>query len=130
MPRHTITATNAPAPVGPYAHATHSAPGKALIYLSGQTPIDPGSGLLVDGDVTTQTTRALTNLADVLAAVSLTLDDVIKVNVYLTDMADFAAMNAAYADAFAPPYPARTTVAVAGLPLGANVEIEAVAQTR
>jgi 2-iminobutanoate/2-iminopropanoate deaminase len=122
MPRSTITAMNAPAPVGPYARAVRSAPGQGLIHLSGQTPIDPASGTLVEGDVTTQTRRVLTNLAEVLAAAGLSLDDVIKVNVYLTDMADFPAMNEAYVDADAD--------AVAGLPLGAHVEIEAVAQAQ
>lgn len=128
MPRITVTAPEAPEPVGPYSHAVRAGGAGELLLLSGQTPIDPATGALVDGDVGTQTRRVFANLAAVLAAAGLTLDDVVKVNVYLTDMADFPAMNAAYAEAFSAPYPARTTVAVAGLPLGARVEIEATAQ--
>ena len=125
--RDALHAPDAPAAVGPYSHAVA---GGALLYLSGQTPIDPATGALVDGDVATQTRRVLANLSAVLAAAGLDLDDVVKCNVYLVDMADFAAMNGAYALAFAEPFPARTTVAVAGLPLGARVEIEAVALRR
>ena len=101
-----------------------------LLYLSGQTPIDPATGALVKGDVVVQTRRVFANLAIVLAAAGLTLDDVVKANVYLTDLADFAAMNAVYAEVFAEPHPARTTVGVAALPLGAQVEIEVLAQAR
>lgn len=125
--RETVHAADAPAAVGPYAHAVVAGD---LLLLSGQTPIDPATGRLVDGDVGTQTARVLANLGAVLAAAGLTLGDVVRCNVYLTDMADFAAMNAAYAAAFDEPFPARTTVAVAGLPLGARVEIEAVALRR
>jgi len=126
MPRHTIHAPAAPRAVGPYSHAASGAHGSPL-YLSGQTPIDPETGRLVEGDVTAQTERVLANLALVLSSCGRDLADVVKVNVYLTSMQDFAAMNEVYADVFQPPYPARTTVAVAGLPLGARVEIEAVA---
>lgn len=124
MTRSTVTAATAPAAIGPYSHA---ATGGGPLFLSGQTPIDPATGRLVDGDVTVQTRRVLDNLEAVLRAAGGTLADVVKVNVYLTSMDDFAAMNAAYAEAFTEPFPARTTVAVAGLPLGARVEIEAVA---
>ncbi|GCE75064.1 Rid family detoxifying hydrolase [Cellulomonas biazotea] len=124
MTRSTVTAAAAPAAIGPYSHA---ATGGGPLFLSGQTPIDPATGRLVDGDVTVQTRRVLDNLEAVLRAAGGTLADVVKVNVYLTSMDDFAAMNAAYAEAFTEPFPARTTVAVAGLPLGARVEIEAVA---
>ena len=124
MERRIITTPDAPAAIGPYSHA---ATGGGPLFLSGQTPIDPATGRLVDGDVTVQTRRVLDNLDAVLRAAGGTLADVVKVNVYLTSMDDFAAMNAAYAEAFTEPFPARTTVAVAGLPLGARVEIEAVA---
>ena len=124
MSRDAVHAAQAPAAVGPYAHAVRA---RGLPYLSGQTPIDPATGALVAGDVEVQTHRVFANLAAVLAAAGAGLADGVKVNVYLTDMADFAAMNAGYADVFDEPYPARTTVAVAGLPLGARVEIEAVA---
>jgi len=127
MTRDAVHAAGAPAAVGPYSHAVRAG---ALVYLSGQTPIDPATGGLVPGDVAVQAERVFANLAAVLEAAGATFDDVVKVNVYLTDMADFAAVNAVYARTFAEPFPARTTVAVAGLPLGARVEIEAVAERR
>lgn len=126
MTRSTVHADAAPAPVGPYSHAASSGE-QGLLHLSGQTPIDPATGRLVDGDVSTQARQVFTNLQAVLDAAGRTLDDVVKVNVYLVDMADFSAVNEVYATVFAEPYPARTTVAVAGLPLGARVEIELVA---
>ena len=98
------------------------------LFCSGQTPIDPATGALIEGDVAAQTLRVFDNLQAVLEDNGLSLDDVVKCNVYLTDMAHFAAMNAAYAERFTAPYPARTTVAVAGLPLGAHVEIECLAR--
>ena len=127
MTRLTVFADAAPAPVGPYSHA---AAGVGLLYLSGQTPIDPATGVLVPGGIGEQTRRVLENLALVLTAANLGLDDVIKVNVFLTSMADFAEMNTEYARHFDEPYPARTTVAVAALPLNARVEIEVVAAAR
>jgi len=126
MPRTSLRASHAPDAVGPYSHAAGPA-GGPLLFLSGQTPIDPATGALVEGDAAVQTRRALENLEAVLAAAGGSLADVVKVHVYLTSMEDFAAMNAVYASAFEAPYPARTTVAVAGLPLGARVEIEATA---
>jgi 2-iminobutanoate/2-iminopropanoate deaminase len=125
MPRSTVTDPHAPQPVGPYSHAAKHTNG--TLFLSGQTPIDPATGRLVEGGVEVQTRRVFANLESVLATAGRTFDDVVKVNVYLVDMADFAAMNRAYAQVFTAPYPARTTVAVAGLPLGARVEIELVA---
>ena len=124
MPRSTVNALSAPAAVGPYSHA---ATGEGTLFLSGQTPIDPATGLLIEGDVGAQTRRVFDNLNTVLQQAGGSLDDVVKVNVYLTSMSDFAAMNAVYADVFSEPFPARTTVAVAGLPLDARVEIECVA---
>jgi 2-iminobutanoate/2-iminopropanoate deaminase len=124
MPRHAVTSPAA-ATVGPYSHAVWAGD---LLYLSGQTPIDPSTGKLAEGDLGDQTRQCFVNLFDVPAAASLAPEDLIKVNVYLTDMADFAAMNAVYAGQFEKPYPARTTIAVAGLPLGARVEIELVAR--
>lgn len=96
--------------------------------MSGQTPIDPATGALIEGDVEAQTHRCFDNLLGILEDAGLSSDDVIKCNVYLTSMADFPAMNAAYKTRFNAPFPARTTVAVAGLPLGARVEIELVAR--
>lgn len=123
--RKTVTSPRGPAAVGPYSHAVWA--GKQL-YLSGQTPIDPATGRLVEGDVHAQTLRAFMNLEAVLKDAGLTMAHVIKCNVYLTDMADFAQMNAAYESRFERPFPARTTVAVAGLPLGARVEVEMIAR--
>jgi len=124
MPRTAITAPNA-VTVGPYSHAIVSGD---LVYLSGQTPIDPATGRLVEGDISDQTEQCFRNLFAVLAAGGLTAEQVVKVNVYLNSMADFAAMNAVYARQFNPPYPARTTIGVAALPLGARIEIEMVAR--
>lgn len=125
MTRTTVYDPHAPAPVGPYSHAALGSGG--TVFLSGQTPIDPTTGKLIDGDVAAQTRQVFANLISVLAASGRTLDDVVKVNVYLVDMDDFTAMNSAYAAAFSAPYPARTTVAVRDLPLGARVEIELIA---
>jgi 2-iminobutanoate/2-iminopropanoate deaminase len=125
MSRDPVRSDAAPVAIGPYSQAVRSPQG--LLFLAGQTPIDPATGHLVQGDVGQQTRRCFANLFAVLAAAGATPADVQKVNVYLTDMADFAAMNEAYAEQFEAPFPARTTVAVAGLPLGARVEIELVA---
>jgi 2-iminobutanoate/2-iminopropanoate deaminase len=125
MPRQPITSAAAPAAVGPYSQAIVSGD---HVFLSGQTPIDPATGALVDGDVAAQTQRCFDNLEAVLAAGGLGLDDAVKVNVYLTSMDDFAAMNTVYRRQFSEPFPARTTVAVAALPLGARIEIELVAR--
>ena len=124
MTRIAFSAAGA-ATVGPYSHAVAAG---EFVYLSGQTPLDPKTGKLVTGDVGAQTAQCFENLTNVLAAAALTLDDVVKVNVFLTDMGDFAAMNAVYATKFAAPYPARSTVGVAALPLGARVEIEMIAR--
>jgi len=124
MPRDVIIAPGAAA-VGPYSHAVRAGD---LVFLSGQTPLDPATGELVEGGLAAQAERCLDNLFGVLAAAGLGPDDVVKVNVFLTDMADFAAMNEVYARKFARPYPARTTVGVAALPLGARIEIELVAR--
>ncbi len=124
MSRQAVTAPNASA-IGPYSHAVWAGD---LLYLSGQTPLDPATGMLLKGDVAAQAAQCFRNLFGVLAAAGLTPAHVVKVNVYLTDMADFAAMNAVYAAQFEPPYPARTTVAVAGLPRNAQIEIEMIAR--
>ena len=113
--------------VGPYSHGVASDP---FVFLSGQTPLDPASGELVGGGVGAQTQQCFRNLFAVLADDGLDSDDVVKVNVYLTDMDDFAAMNEVYEQQFAQPFPARTTVGVAALPLGASVEIELMARRR
>jgi 2-iminobutanoate/2-iminopropanoate deaminase len=126
MSRTSITAPGAAA-VGPYSHGVVS---DGHVFLSGQTPLDPATGSLAEGDIGTQTRQCFANLGAVLTAGGLTFDDVVKCNVYLTDMGDFAAMNVAYAEHFEQPYPARTTIGVAALPLGARVEIELIARSR
>lgn len=124
MPRKAFSAPDAVA-VGPYSHAVEAG---ELVYLSGQTPLDPATGGLVAGGIGAQAERCFANLFGVLAAAGLAPDDVVKVNVYLVDMADFAAMNAVYERQFSQPFPARTTVGVASLPLGARIEIELIAR--
>jgi 2-iminobutanoate/2-iminopropanoate deaminase len=124
MPRQAFTSPLA-ATVGPYSHAVQAG---EFVYLSGQTPIDPKTGKLVEGEIAEQAAMCFANLYSVLAAAGLSFDHVIKVNVFLTDMADFGAMNAVYARQFNPPHPARTTIGVASLPLGARIEIEMVAR--
>lgn len=125
MSRKTLTASfDAPQPIGPYSIGAAAQDGSSLIFLSGQTPIDPVTGALIDGDITAQTEQVFRNLAAVLHAAGRSMTDVVKANVYLTSMSDFADMNDVYGSVFEPPYPARTTVAVAGLPLDALVEIE------
>ncbi len=100
------------------------------MFLSGQTPLDPDTGEIAAGSVGAQTHQCFDNLFGVLATAGLDESDVVKVNVYLTDMDDFAEMNGAYATRFDEPFPSRTTVGVASLPLGASVEIELVARLR
>ena len=122
--RKAITTNDVAKPVGPFSVAIRSG---SRVYASGQVGTEPATGRLIDGDVAAQTERAFTNVEAVLRAAGKSLDDVVKVNVYLTDMRNFAAMNEVYARRFAAPYPARTTVAVVALPLSAAVEIEMIA---
>jgi 2-iminobutanoate/2-iminopropanoate deaminase len=125
MTRIPVQSSNAPRAIGPYSVGVWAG---ELLYLSGQTPLDPATGQLVGGGIDAQTHRVFDNLEAALRDAGLTMDHVIKCNVYLVDMADFAAMNAAYQQRFAAPYPARTTVAVKALPRDARVEIEMVAR--
>jgi len=122
--RKEITATSAVA-VGPYSHAVDS---DGLVYLSGQPPIDPATGRLVTGDISSQAEQCFKNLFAVLEAGGLSEGNVLKVNVFLVDMSDFEAMNSVYQDKFGQPFPARTTIGVASLPLGARIEIEIIAR--
>ena len=124
MPRKAVSAPGAAA-VGPYSHAVDAG---EFVYLSGQTPLDPATGALVTGDIGAQAEQCFRNLFAVLAAAGLTSDDVVKVNVYLVDMAEFAAMNGVYERQFSRPFPARTTIGVAALPLGARIEVELIAR--
>ena len=119
-----IATPEAPAAVGPYSQAI--AVGN-LLFCAGQIPLDPATGELVGTDVTEQTERVCQNIAGVLKASDMTFTNVIKSTVFLTDLANFAAMNAVYAKYFREPFPARSTIQVAGLPRGAQVEIEVIA---
>ena len=118
-----VTAPKAPAALGPYSAAM--AYGN-LVFLSGQTPVDPATGDLVPGSIEEQTERVIQNLTAVLEAAGASFDQVIKTTCFLTDMANFAAFNAVYARHFTSK-PARSTVAVKALPKGAEVEIELIA---
>jgi len=124
VPRKAFTAEGAVA-VGPYSHAVEAG---ELVFLSGQTPIDATTGKLVEGDICAQTEQCFKNLFQVLAAAGLTPEHVVKVNVFLTDMANFSAMNEVYKTQFSEPYPARTTIGVASLPLDAQIEMEMIAR--
>lgn len=110
---------------GPYSHAVDA---DGMVFLSGQTPKIPNSTDIKFGDITAQTKQCFLNLFEVLKEVGLTPDDVVKVNVFLTDINSFAEMNAVYETQFTKPYPARTTIGVLALPLGAEVEIEMIAK--
>jgi 2-iminobutanoate/2-iminopropanoate deaminase len=125
MARQAITTDKIAKPVGPFSPAIRAGD---TLYLSGQVAQDPTTGQLMPGDVAAQTERIFRNIEAVLHAAKLSLDHVIKVTVYLTDMKDFAAMNEVYARQFSAPPPARTTVAVVAVPLGAQVEIEVLAR--
>ena len=122
-PRRTVTADGAPHAVGPYSHAVVS---NGLVFLSGQTPLDPESGQLVEGSVGDQTRRCLDNLAVVAAAAGAQLSDAVRMGIYVTDMSTFKEVNEAYGAYFESDPPARSTIGVAALPLGADVEIDAV----
>jgi len=127
MIRQIVSTAAAPAVVGPYSQAV-IAQGARTVYCSGQIPLDPQTGtLLGEGDVVKQTHRVMQNLEAVLKAAGASFDQVVKTTIYLTDMQNFAAVNQAYATYFTNMPPARATVAVAALPKGAQVEIDAVA---
>jgi 2-iminobutanoate/2-iminopropanoate deaminase len=124
MTKKVIFTENAPAVVGPYSQAIQAGD---FIYTAGQIALDPATGKLVEGDVAAQAERAIQNIAAVLAAAGASLDDVIKTTVYLRTMNDFAAMNAVYSRLFGENRPARSTIAIDGIPLGGVFEIEVVA---
>ncbi len=121
--REPVTAVGAPAAVGPYSHGVVAG---GLLFCSGQTPLDPDTNELVEGTVGDRTRRCLDNLAAVCAAAGAQLADAVRCGVYVTDLGDFAEVNAAYAEYFPGQPPARTTIGVAALPLGTDVEIDAI----
>ncbi len=123
--RRTVIATElAPKAIGPYSQGIRAS---GFVFCAGQTPIDPETSKLIEGDIAAQTRRVLTNLGAVLDAAGTSMSKVVKTTVFLTDMANFKAMNEVYAEFFPANPPARSTFAVAGLPLGASVEIECIA---
>ena len=124
MMKKVISTTKAPAAIGPYSQAIQIG---NLVYTSGQIPIDPATGVFVEGGIREQTRQSLLNVKAILEEAGLTMSDVVKTTAFLADMNDFADMNAVYAEFFAEPYPARSAVAVKMLPKGALVEIEVVA---
>jgi reactive intermediate/imine deaminase len=109
--------------VGPYSQAVRHG---SLVFLSGQVALDPVSGSLVQGDVAAQARQVFQNLQAVCEAAGSNLDQILKLTIYLTDLGNFATVNGIMAEIFATPYPARATIGVAALPLGAEVEVEAV----
>ena len=125
MDKSAVTTERIAPPAGPFSPAVRSG---GTLYLSGQVAQDPSTGRIVAGDVSRQTEQIFANVSSVLEAAGMTFANVVRVGVFLTDIRDFQPMNAVYARFFEAPYPARTTVAVAALPLGAAVEIDLVAQ--
>ena len=119
-----IKTAKAPSAIGPYSQAIQVG---NLVYTSGQIPIDPSTGAFVEGGIKEQTRQSLQNVKSILEEAGLTMCDVLKTTVFMSDMNDFAEMNAVYAEFFTEPYPARSAVAVKTLPKGALVEIEVVA---
>jgi len=123
MSRQSIHTDAAPAAIGPYSQAVRSG---QTVYLSGQIPLDPTTGALVEGDIAAQAQRAFDNLKAVCEAAGGSLDGVVRLGLYLTDLGDFATVNAVMANYFSAPYPARSTIEVSALPKGAVVEVDAV----
>lgn len=122
--RQAVTTASAPKAIGPYSQAIRAG---SLLFVSGQVPIDPETGNLVEGDIATQTRRVFDNIGAILKAAHGTFDQVVRTTVYLADMNDFAAMNEVYGTYFSSPAPARATVQVARLPKDARVEIDVIA---
>ncbi len=119
-----LSTKNAPAAIGPYSQGIES---NGFVYVSGQLPIDPATGQFAEGGIQAEARQSLTNIKNILAEAGLTMRDVVKVTVLLTDINDFTAVNEVYAKFFESPYPARSAFAVAALPKGADIEIEAIA---
>jgi 2-iminobutanoate/2-iminopropanoate deaminase len=125
--REAVTAAGAPPAAGPYSHAVKS---NGMLFCSGQVPLDPATGKLVEGSIGDMTRQCLENLKTVVAAAGADLSDAVRMGIFVTDMGTFAEVNEAYGAYFPSDPPARSTVAVAALPLGAQVEIEAVVALR
>ena len=123
MPRTAIHSEQAPAAIGPYSQATRAG---NLVFFSGQIPLDAASGELVEGGIEAQARRAFDNLKAVCEAAGGSMDDIARVGLYLTDLSQFASVNAVMGEYFAQPYPARATIEVSALPKGAAFEVDAV----
>jgi 2-iminobutanoate/2-iminopropanoate deaminase len=121
--RHAVMADGAPPPAGPYSHAVES---NGLLFCSGQVPLDPGTGKLVEGAIGDQARRCLENLKVVCAARGAQLSDAVRMAIYVTDISTFAQVNEAYGEYFGDDPPARTTIGVAALPGGAQIEMDAI----
>jgi 2-iminobutanoate/2-iminopropanoate deaminase len=122
--KQAISVPGGPAAIGPYSPALRSGD---LLFLSGQIPVNPATGALIEGDIAAQTRRVLENIGTLLAAAGLAHGDVVRTTVFLADMGDFGAMNAAYGEFFSEPFPARSTVQAARLPRDARIEIDVIA---
>ena len=123
MSKHIIHTDQAPAAIGPYSQAVRAG---NTVYFSGQIPLDPATGNLVDGDIAVQARRAFDNLKAVAEAAGGSLDRIVRLGLYLTDLSQFAAVNAVMQDYFVAPYPARSTIEVSGLPKGVMFEVDAI----
>ncbi len=126
MGKEAVLSPDAPAPIGPYSQAVRVG---NWVFVSGQIPVEPATGEIVSGGIVAQTRQVLQNLQAVLTAVGASFDNVVKTTIYMTDLNEFAEMNAVYETYFSPPYPARATVQVTDLPRHALIEIEAIAWT-
>ena len=123
MPRQPVQTDRAPAAIGPYSQAVQRG---GMVFLSGQIPLDPATGLLVEGDIEAQARRAFDNLQAVCEAAGGSLDDVVRLGLYLTDLGQFAIVNQVMAEYFSAPFPALSTIGVASLPRGAEFEVDAI----
>lgn len=124
MKREIIATTDAPAAIGPYSQAVRTG---AMVFCSGQIPLDPVTGDLVGEDIESQTRRVLDNLRAVVEAAGASLDRVVRTTIYLVDLGDFARVNEIYGSYFGEPHPSRATIGVAALPKGSRIEIDAIA---
>lgn len=126
MPKEIISTDNAPQAIGPYSQAVKTG---NLIFISGQIPLDPKTGDIVDGSIEDQANQVLDNIKSICEAAGHGLEDIVKITIFLTDLGNFATVNEVMKNYFKEPYPARATVEISGLPLGVNVEIEAIVAT-
>ena len=126
MPKEIISTDNAPQAIGPYSQAVKTG---NLIFISGQIPLDPKTGDIVDGSIEDQANQVLDNIKSICEAAGHGLEDIVKITIFLTDLGNFATVNEVMKNYFKEPYPARATVEISGLPLGVNVEIEAIVST-